>query len=136
MALIGELELKVLNALKTIREGTIRDILHEIVRISGEDQTPDVVNLPAYTTVATVLTRLANKHQVQVREERFRKNQKRLVYLYEDVEKNVIDEMIYRLSETFGDHAIVRLAERLEKFDQKQFNFLKEKVQKQLENEK
>ena len=136
MALIGELELKVLNALKTIREGTIRDILREIIKSSEDDQFRGRNNIPAYTTVATVLTRLANKHQVQVREERFRKNQKRLVYLYEDVEKNVIDEMLYRIVEIFGEKSIVRLAERLEHFDQDQFDLLKEKVQKQLENEK
>ncbi|OLS19930.1 MAG: hypothetical protein HeimC3_42560, partial [Candidatus Heimdallarchaeota archaeon LC_3] len=42
----------------------------------------------------------------------------------------------YRIVEIFGEKSIVRLAERLEHFDQDQFDLLKEKVQKQLENEK
>jgi predicted transcriptional regulator len=133
--MFGDLELRVLNALNNIREGTIRDILDEIIKISElEDSIKS--NIPAYTTVATVLTRLANKHQVQVREERFRKNQIRLVYMYEDVESNVIDEMINNLVETFGSRAMIRLAERLTtEIDPEDLSKIKEKIQKHLEKE-
>jgi predicted transcriptional regulator len=127
VSLIGDLELKVINALKAIHKGTIREILTELEKDFRPDESP-----PAYTTVATVLTRLAAKHQVQVAEVRFRKNQKKLVYTYEDIEKNVIDEMIYRLSETFGKQVVVRLAERLETLDPKQLAQLKAKVAERL----
>ena len=134
--MFGELELKVLNALKSIREGTIREILDEVIKISEQEHPILKSNIPAYTTVATVLTRLASKHQVQVREERFRKNQIRLVYMYEDVEQNVIDEMINNLSETFGSQAILRLAERITtEINPQELSKLKEKIQNQIEKE-
>ena len=134
--IFGNLELKVLQALKNIREGTIREILDEVTSII-ETEDPDSTNVPAYTTIATVLTRLAKKHQVQVREERFRKNQSRLVYIYEDVESGAIDEMITKLEDTFGSKAIVRLAEKLTtKINPEALQLLDKKIQIRLEKEK
>src|SRR3990172_7492822 len=98
--MVGILELRVIQALKQIHQGSIRDILDELGRSSSPGE-----SIPAYTTVATVLTRLAQKKHVQVREERFRQNQKKLVYIYEDVEKTIIDALVFRFVEAFGDGA-------------------------------
>ena len=134
MSLVGDLELRVINALKNIHEGTIRQILKEIERTAEENET-----IPAYTTVATVLSRLAEKHQVQFREARFRKNQKILIYIYEDVEENYIKEMLDRLTITFGEQAVVRLAEHIEEklkgVDPERVTLLRKKINEKMADE-
>lgn len=134
MSLVGDLELRVINALKNIHEGTIRQILKEIEKTAEETET-----IPAYTTVATVLSRLANKRQVQVREARFRKNQKILIYIYEDIEENYIKEMLDHLTTTFGEQAVVRLAEHVEEklkgFDPERITQLRKKIEEKMAEE-
>ena len=117
MSLLGELELKVIRALRNIKEGTIRQICEEL-KCQYEDE-----NIP-YTTISTVLSRLAEKHLVQVREERFRKNQIRLVYIYEEIEDKIIDDLLYQLIETFDEGIIKKLIERLEEFSPEELSNL------------
>jgi len=91
---LGELELAVLRAVRSLSEATTGEIHREVKR------TRDV----AYTSVTTTLYRLVDKDVVQVR----RESEKKVYYSVKDgrAYENVMSTMMRRMVDTFGAAAI------------------------------
>ena len=91
---LGELELAVLRALRSLGEATTGDIHREVRR------TRDV----AYTSVTTTLYRLVDKDLVQMR----RESEKKVFYSVKDGKayEKVMSMMMRRMVDTFGAAAI------------------------------
>ncbi len=90
--------------MKRLGAATTREILADL-RASGKDV--------AYTTVATILTRLHNKGLIERRREPF-KGAERFIYSYKDIESDYIDSLLENLVTAFGKRGVAHLAERLD----------------------
>ena len=102
--MLGPLEREVVAAVKRLGAGTTREVLEELHARGTQ---------VAYTTVATILTRLHAKGLVGRRREPF-KGAERFIYSYKDIESDYIENLIQGLVSAFGGRGVVHLAERLE----------------------
>ena len=102
--MLGSLEQEVVASLRRLNRAPTGAVLDDL-RSRGVDV--------AYTTVATILTRLHEKGLVKRVKER-RGRAERLVYEYSDIEDAYIDQLLAGLSRTFGRAGVVHLAERVE----------------------
>ncbi len=102
--MLGPLERQVIAGVKRLGAATTREVLREL-RTAGVDV--------AYTTVATILSRLHRKGLVGRRREPF-KGADRFVYSYMDIESVYIDDLLGSLITAFGKRGVAHLAERLE----------------------
>lgn len=116
--MLGSLEREVVASLKVLGSGTTRDVLRDLQR-----REVDV----AYTTVSTILGRLYRKGLVSRRAEPF-KGADRYVYAYKDIEGEYIESVLQGLVATFGERAVVRLAERLEDVSPEDLRRLRERL--------
>ncbi len=102
--MLGSLEREVIAAVKKLGAATTREVMAELH--ASETKV-------AYTTVATILTRLHAKGLVERRQEPF-KGGERFIYSYKDIEADYIDQLIGGLTSAFGKRGVVHLAERLD----------------------
>ena len=102
--MLGSLEREVIAAVKKLGAATTREVMAELHAEGSQ---------VAYTTVATILTRLHNKGLVERRREPF-KGAERFIYSYKDIEAAYIDQLLGGLATAFGKRGVVHLAERLE----------------------
>lgn len=102
--MLGPLERSVVAAVKRLGAATTREVLDDL-RAKGSEL--------AYTTVATILSRLHRKGLVERRREPF-KGAERFIYSYKDIESDYIDELLGSLVSAFGQRGVAHLAERLE----------------------
>lgn len=101
--MLGPLEREVIAALKRLGKANTRQVLAELHAGGSE---------VAYTTVATILTRLHHKGLIGRSPEPF-KGAERFVYTYKDIESDYIDDLLGGLVSAFGQKGVVHLAERL-----------------------
>ncbi len=102
--MLGPLERQVISAVKTLGAATTREAMAELHRSGSQ---------VAYTTVATILTRLHKKGLIERRREPF-KGAERFIYSYKDIESEYIDDLLGGLVSAFGKRGVVHLAERIE----------------------
>lgn len=102
--MLGPLERQVIAAVQRLTAATTREVLGDL-RSQGSEV--------AYTTVATILSRLYRKGLVERRREPF-KGADRFVYTYKDFESQYIDSLLDSLVSAFGKRGVVHLAQRLE----------------------
>lgn len=100
------------------REGTTREVL-EAVNRRGK--------AVAYTTVSTILTRLFQKGVIDRRSEAF-KGGERYIYVYKDIERAYIDNLLGGLVSVFGRPGVVHLAERIEGLNEDDLRRLRERL--------
>ena len=105
--MLGSLETEVLGSLRGLKQGSARD-----VRLSLERRGIRV----AYTTVATILTRLFQKGFVRRRREACRGGE-RYVYRPAEVEQKYLRNLLRGVVEMFGPTGVVHLNEELAKLD-------------------
>lgn len=102
--MLGSLEQEVVSSLKRLKKAPTSAVLDDL-----RSRKVDV----AYTTVATILTRLHEKGLIKRSTERHGRGE-RHVYAYLDIEPQYIDHLLGSLAKTFGRDGVVHLAERLE----------------------
>jgi predicted transcriptional regulator len=102
--MLGSLESEVMGALRG-GEGSARDIRARLKSRGVE---------VAYTTVATILSRLHTKHLVRRRRESCRGGS-RFVYRPVDFERQYLRNMLKGVVELFGPAGVVHLSEELDK---------------------
>jgi predicted transcriptional regulator len=102
--MLGSLEREVIAAVKRLGAATTREVLADLHAAGSQ---------VAYTTVATILTRLHRKGLVERRREPF-KGAERFIYSYKDIESDYIDSLLENLVTAFGKRGVTHLAERLE----------------------
>lgn len=102
--MLGSLEQEVISSLKGLRKAPTGAVLEDL-----RARKIDV----AYTTVATILTRLYEKGLIKRSTERHGRGA-RHVYAYLDIENEYIEHLLGGLATTFGREGVVHLAERLE----------------------
>lgn len=105
--MLGSLETEVMIALRELKSGSARD-----VRRSLEGRGMRV----AYTTVATILTRLHQKGFVHRRRESCRGGE-RYVYRPAEVEQKYLQNLLRGVVAMFGPTGVVHLNEELAKLD-------------------
>jgi predicted transcriptional regulator len=103
--MLGTLESEVFASLREAKEGSAKDLR---ARLKARDV--DV----AYTTVATILSRLHAKGLVRRRREACRGGS-RFVYRPVDFERKYLRTMLKGVVELFGPAGVVHLSEELEK---------------------
>ncbi len=101
--MLGPLEREVVAAVKRLGAATTREVMEEMHGAGSQ---------VAYTTVATILTRLHRKGLVERRREPF-KGAERFIYSYKDIESDYIDNLLEGLVAAFGKRGVAHLAERL-----------------------
>ncbi len=106
-ALIGSLEASVLLSLRTLGEAPAREVRAHLERHGTR---------LAYTTVATILSRLHAKRLVRRRRERCRGGE-RYVYRAVDVEQKYLLNLLRGVVRMFGPAGVVHLNEELAKLD-------------------
>ncbi len=102
--MLGPLERQIIAAVKKLGAATTREVMDEL----HASATP-----VAYTTVATILTRLHKKGLIERRREPF-KGAERFIYSYKDIESDYIEDLLGGLVSAFGKRGVVHLAERIE----------------------
>ncbi len=105
--MLGSLETEVMIRLRELKEGSARDI-----RKALDERGIRV----AYTTVATILTRLHQKGFVHRRRESCRGGE-RFVYRAADVEQKYLKNLLRGVVAMFGPTGVVHLNEELAKLD-------------------
>ncbi len=105
--MLGSLETEVMIRLRELKEGSARDI-----RKALDERGIRV----AYTTVATILTRLHQKGFVRRRRESCRGGE-RFVYRAADVEQKYLKNLLRGVVAMFGPTGVVHLNEELAKLD-------------------
>lgn len=105
--MLGSLETEVMVSLRDLKEGSARD-----VRRSLEERGIRV----AYTTVATILSRLFAKGFVRRRRETCRGGE-RFVYRPGEVEQKYLRNVLRGVVAMFGPTGVVHLNEELAKLD-------------------
>jgi len=115
---LGELELAVLRAVRSLGETTTGEIHREVKK------TRDV----AYTSVTTTLYRLVDKDVVQVR----RESEKKVYYSVKDgrAYEKVISTMMRRMVDTFGAAAISYVLENPGNLTQAEISELRRMIAK------
>lgn len=121
---LGDLELAVLGAVRTLKVANSGAIFHEVRKIR------DV----AYTSVTTTLYRLVEKDLVTVR----RESEKKVYYSVKGgrAYKKAMASMIDRVVDTFGGAAVSYILENPEGLSEEQFAALREQVQRHRAKEK
>ena len=104
-AMLGSLESEVMGSLRLRREASARDV-RAVLKTRGVDV--------AYTTVATILSRLHAKGLVRRRREACRGGS-RFVYRPVDFERRYLRSVLQGVVELFGPAGVVHLSEELEK---------------------
>lgn len=109
---LGDLELLVLRAVRTLREGSSGEVWTEVRR------TRDV----AYTSVTTTLYRLVDKDLIAVR----RQSEKRALYRIKNgrAYRRALTQMADSLLDTFGGAAVSYLLENPERLSVEQAEIL------------
>lgn len=105
--MLGSLETEVMLSLRELKEGSARDI-----RRALDDRGIRV----AYTTVATILSRLHGKGFVKRRRETCRGGE-RFVYRPGNVEQKYLRNLLRGVVAMFGPTGVVHLNEELAKLD-------------------
>src|SRR3989454_4637496 len=115
---LGELELAVLRAVRSVSEATTGEIHREVKR------TRDV----AYTSVTTTLYRLVDKDVVQIR----RESEKKVYYSVKDgrAYEKVMSTMMRRMVDTFGAAAISYVLENPGNLTQAEISELRRMIAK------
>lgn len=103
--MLGSLESEVMGSLRLRREASARDV-RAVLKTRGVDV--------AYTTVATILSRLHAKGLVRRRREACRGGS-RFVYRPVDFERRYLRSVLQGVVELFGPAGVVHLSEELEK---------------------
>jgi predicted transcriptional regulator len=103
--MLGSLESEVFAALREAKQGSARDLRGRLKARGIE---------VAYTTVATILSRLHAKGLVRRRREACRGGS-RFVYRPVDFERRYLKTMLKGVVELFGPAGVVHLSEELEK---------------------
>jgi predicted transcriptional regulator len=116
--MLGSLESEVLGALRAAGSGSARDLRQ---RLKGRGV--DV----AYTTVATILSRLHAKGLVRRRREACRGGS-RFVYRPVDFERKYLRTMLRGVVELFGPAGVVHLSEELERLQPAEERKLKRRL--------
>jgi predicted transcriptional regulator len=104
--MIGSLEAEVVLALREVGEGAARDVREQLA-VTGVQV--------AYTTVATILTRLHEKGIVRRRREKCQGGE-RYVYRPVDFERRYLRNLLRGVVTMFGPSGVVHLNEELAKF--------------------
>jgi predicted transcriptional regulator len=117
--MLGSLESEVLGALRTGGAASARD-LRARLRARGVEV--------AYTTVATILSRLHAKGLVRRRREACRGGS-RFVYRPVDFERKYLRTMLRGVVELFGPAGVVHLGEELEKLQPSEERKLKRRLE-------
>ncbi len=107
LAMIGSLETEVLSSLRGLGEAPARDVRKALERNGVR---------VAYTTVATILTRLHQKGLVRRRRETCRGGE-RYVYRPAEVEQKYLQNLLKSVVAMFGPAGVVHLNEELAKLD-------------------
>ncbi|MFG1530414.1 MAG: BlaI/MecI/CopY family transcriptional regulator [Thermoplasmata archaeon] len=115
---LGELESEVLHSLAALGEAPAREI-----RRSLEGEGTRV----AYTTVATILSRLFRKGLVRRRRERCRGGS-RYVYRPADFERKYLAQLLKGVVDMFGPSGVVHLNEEIEKMKPSEQHELKRRL--------
>lgn len=114
---LGDLEAEIMEYMWGKEQATVRDV-YEHLRLKREI---------AYTTVMTVMSRLATKKLLN-------KEQKGMAYVYspalsrEEFTRLVAGEIIDSLLEEFAEPALSHLVDRLSKEDEEKINQLEELI--------
>jgi len=116
--MLGSLESEVLVALRGLGEAPARD-----VRKALDDRGVRV----AYTTVATILTRLHAKHLVTRRRETCRGGE-RYVYRPANVEHKYLMNVLRGVVDMFGPSGVVHLNEEIAKLNPKEERELRRRL--------
>lgn len=120
---LGELELTVLRAVRTLGEASSGDVFDEVQR------TRDV----AYTSVTTTLYRLVEKDLLSVR----RQSEKKAFYRIKDgrAYRTAMATMVDSLLDTFGGAAVSYMLENPDRLREDEAESLRERVQRQRKRE-
>lgn len=103
--MLGSLEAEVLGCLQVLREGSAREVRREL----------DHRGIPlAYTTVATILSRLHVKRVLRRRRERCQGGH-RFVYRPVDFERQYLQTVLDGVVRMFGPAGVVHLNEEMRK---------------------
>lgn len=116
--MLGSLEREVIASLERLQGATSREILVDL-----RDRDIEV----AYTTVATILSRLYRKGLVGREAEAYRGGT-RYRYLYQDIEEEYIDTLLGGLFAAFGRRGVVRLRERLGELSEEELEALRKEL--------
>ena len=116
--MLGSLETEVLRSLRELEEAPARDVRkdleHRGIRV-------------AYTTVATILSRLFEKGMVKRRRETCRGGE-RYVYRPADVEQKYLENLLRGVVAMFGPAGVVHLNEEIAKLDPSQERELRRRL--------
>jgi predicted transcriptional regulator len=107
VGVLGSLETEVLSSLRDLEEGPARDVREALAKRGVR---------VAYTTVATILSRLYDKGLVRRRRETCRGGE-RYVYRPADVEQKYLRNLLRGVVEMFGPAGVVHLNEEIAKLD-------------------
>ncbi len=116
--MLGSLETEVLAALRELKEAPARDVRRVLERRGFR---------VAYTTVATILSRLYEKDLVQRRRETCRGGE-RYVYRPAAVEQKYLVNLLRGVVAMFGPAGVVHLNEELAKLDPSQERELRRRL--------
>jgi predicted transcriptional regulator len=116
--MLGSLETEVLSALRELGEGPARDV-RKVLADRG-------VRV-AYTTVATILSRLFEKGMVRRRRETCRGGE-RYVYRPANVEQKYLKNLLRGVVAMFGPAGVVHLNEEIAKLDPSQERELRRRL--------
>ena len=116
--MLGSLETEVLRALRELKEAPARDVRRQLERQGVR---------VAYTTVATILSRLHDKRLVHRRRESCRGGE-RYVYRPGDVEQKYLVNLLRGVVATFGATGVVHLNEEIAKLDPAQERELRRRL--------
>jgi predicted transcriptional regulator len=116
--MLGSLETEVLSALRELEEGPAREV-RKVLALRG-------VHV-AYTTVATILSRLFEKGMVRRRRETCRGGE-RYVYRPANVEQKYLKNLLRGIVAMFGPAGVVHLNEEIAKLDPSQERELRRRL--------
>ena len=116
--MLGSLESEVLGALRALKEAPARDVRAELDRRGVR---------VAYTTVATILSRLYDKGLVHRRRETCRGGE-RYVYRPAAVEQKYLMNLLRGVVAMFGPAGVVHLNEEIAKLDPSQERELRRRL--------
>jgi len=116
--MLGSLETEVLGSLRELEEGPARDVRKALERKGVR---------VAYTTVATILSRLFEKGMVRRRRETCRGGE-RYVYRPADVEQKYLRNLLRGVVAMFGPAGVVHLNEEIAKLNPSQERELRRRL--------
>jgi len=116
--MLGSLESEVLASLRALGEAPARDVRQALERRGVR---------VAYTTVATILSRLYAKHLVRRRRETCRGGE-RYVYRPADVEHKYLINVLRGVVDMFGPAGVVHLNEEIAKLNPKEERDLRRRL--------